>query len=77
MPCEFPLGLLDVTDGRRCRDELSTFECIEFWRARDEAGLEVVADGAGEVLPGLTGSGSAPTTGEEVTDGDMAALVLL
>lgn len=72
----FPFGLFGTTDGGRCR-AFSAFDCVEFWRARDETGLGAVADGAGEALPGLMGSGKFPTTGEDVTDGDMAAVVLL
>jgi hypothetical protein len=66
--------LLDAADGRGCRAP-STFDCVEFWRAREEAGLGAVTDGAGE--PRRTGSGNDPMTGEDVTDGDMAAAVLL
>ena len=74
MPCGFPFGLFGATDGGRCR-AFSAFDCVEFWRARDEAGLGAVTDGAGDPL--LTGSGNDPMTGDDVTDGDMAAAVLL
>jgi hypothetical protein len=76
VPCEFPFGLFEATDGGRCR-AFSTFDCVEFWRAREEAGFGAGADGAGEALPVLTVSGNIPMTGEEATDGDMAAVVLL
>ncbi len=76
VPWEFPFGLFDATDGGRWR-AFSAFDCVEFWRAREDAGLGAVADGAGEPLPVLTGSGNTPMTGEDVTDGDMAAAVLL
>lgn len=76
VPCEFPFGWFDAADGGHCR-AFSAFDCVEFWRAREAAGLGAVADGAGEPLPILTGSGNTPITGEDVTDGDMAAAVLL
>jgi hypothetical protein len=74
--CGVPFGLFGAADGRRCR-AFSVLDCVEFWRARDVTGLGAVADGAGEALAARRGSGNAPTTGEEVTDGDIAATVLL
>lgn len=49
----------------------------EFWRARDDAGRGGAGRGIGESRAILTVSGKVPTEGEDATDGDMAAVVLL
>lgn len=79
--CGFPFGLVEASDGSRCR-VFSTLDCVEFCRAREDCGrggaaAAAAAAGTGESLLPLVGSEKVPITGEDVIDGDIAALILL
>lgn len=66
------LGLFAAADAGRAF-ALSALDCIEFCRARDDAGRGA-ALGPGDARAGTFGSGNAPMTGEDVMDGDMPFL---
>lgn len=76
-----PLGLADADDGGRDCFPPSAFTCVVLCLAREAvgalgAGGTGVEDGAGEPR-GNGGSGKVARTGDDVTDGDMAATPFL
>lgn len=67
--------MIEAADGARCRP-FSKAECVEFCRAREDAGRGA-AEGAGELRPGLLGgSGKFPMTGDEATEGGLGPFLL-
>lgn len=72
-----PLGLFEAAEAGRCRALSVLLDCAEFWRAREEAGRGGLGSGTGEHRPIFKLSGKVPMSGEDATDGDMAAFVLL
>ncbi|KAL3960016.1 hypothetical protein ACCO45_005133 [Purpureocillium lilacinum] len=68
-----PLGLVDADDSALALPFGSALDCIEFCRARDDAGRGALL-GIGDARACVFGSGRLPITGEDVTEGDMPFL---
>ncbi len=77
VPGGTPFGLFEAADGGRCFAESLVLAWAELCRARDEAGRAWAGRGTGELRATFAVSGKVPTRGEDATDGDMAAAVLL